>query len=399
MRGWRTMMLSALLSVPLAALATDREFGGTLGNVEAGWELFRTKSCVRCHAVWGQGGDVGPDLGRTQTLGHVSAGQLAGTMWNHVPRMWQRMEEGGVEMTPISADEMGHLFAFLLFIHYADEPGDPDAGRRALQRHRCGQCHVIDSEGGTTGPDLSAWGRFVNPVVWAQKMWRHAGEMQDVMAAQGVRWPRFGGNELNDIVAFIRSRTAGEGKEYMRPGSATTGRMLFEARGCASCHGVAGSRPTVLDLDQADLPDTLSGIATHMWNHAPAMLQEAERRGRVAQMRRLGAQEMVDIITYLLTRRYFFSPGNAEAGKRVFVAKRCVECHDVDGRGGEGGPPLSDIRGEASPIFMAHVMWQFGPKMLADMAKRGIPWPQFEGSEMSDLIAYLNAAPEPPEGG
>jgi cytochrome c2 len=378
----------------VGAEAARREFGDTLGSVEVGWELFRTKNCLQCHAVWGQGGDTGPDLGRTQTLGHVSAGQLAGTMWNHVPRMWQRMEEGGVEMTPISATEMGHLFAFLLFIHYADEPGDPGLGRRALERHQCDHCHVIDAEGGTIGPDLTAWGRYVNPVVWAQKMWRHAREMQDIMAVEGIRWPRFSGGELNDIVSFIRSRTAGERKEYMRPGSATKGRVLFEARGCASCHGPSGSATRVLDLNRADLPDTLSGIATRMWNHAPAMLEEAERRGRVEQMQALEAQEMVDIITYLLTRRYFFSPGDAEAGRRVFVAKRCVECHDLDGQGGTGGPRLSDIRGTASPIFMAHVMWQFGPKMLAEMTERGIPWPQFEDTEMSDLIAYLNASPE-----
>jgi mono/diheme cytochrome c family protein len=179
----------------------------------------------------------------------------------------------------------------------------------------------------------------------------------------------------------------------MRPGSAAAGRVLFEKRGCASCHGPAGSRAPAVDLDRVDLPDTLSGIATRMWNHAPAMLEEAARRGRTEQIRGLDAQEMVDIITYLLTRRYFFSPGDAQAGRRAFVAKRCVECHEVDGQGGTGGPRLTDIRGQASPVFMAHVMWEFGPKMLTEMTRRGIPWPQFEGTEMSDLIAYLNASP------
>jgi cytochrome c2 len=68
-----------------------------------------------------------------------------------------------------------------------------------------------------------------------------------------------------------------------------------------------------------------------------------------------------------------------------------VECHAIDGSAATGGPELTDIRGQASPIFMAHVMWQYGPRMLAEMTERGIPWPQFEGSEMSDLIAYINA--------
>ena len=72
------------------------------GDAEHGWRLFREKGCIRCHAVWGEGGDIGPDLGRTHTLGHINAGQLAGIMWNHVPRMWEKMEEGGIRLTPIA---------------------------------------------------------------------------------------------------------------------------------------------------------------------------------------------------------------------------------------------------------------------------------------------------------
>jgi cytochrome c2 len=359
------------------------------GNAENGWELFREKNCMRCHAVWGEGGDVGPDLGRTRAFGHVTAGQLAAMMWNHVPRMWEKMEEGGIRLTPISPEEMSHLFAFLLFIRYADEPGNPVEGKSLLAKHSCDTCHSIDAQGGTVGPDLAKWARFVNPVVWAQKMWRHALEMKEKMTAMGIAWPQFSGQDLNNIVAYIRSRTAGEAKEYIQPGSAARGEKLFETRGCSSCHAMGGLRGVGPDLLKAELADSLSGIATRMWNHAPRMQQEIRKRN--LDTVDLTAQDMADITTYLLTRRYFLGAGDPEAGRKVFFTKQCIMCHAIHSSGGgHVGPNLGPIEGNASPILMAHVMWRYGPVMLSQMADRGIRWPHFEGQEMTDLIAFLN---------
>ncbi len=359
------------------------------GDAETGWELFREKNCMRCHAVWGEGGDVGPDLGRTRAFGHVTAGQLAAMMWNHVPRMWEKMEEGGIQLTPISPEEMSHLFAFLLFIRYADEPGDPVEGKSILAKHTCDTCHSIDAQGGTVGPDLAKWARFINPVVWAQKMWKHALEMKEKMTAMGIAWPEFNGQDLNNIVAYIRSRTAGEAKEYIQPGSAARGEKLFDARGCSSCHRMGGSGGVGPDLLKTELPDSLSGIATTMWNHAPQM-QKAIRKTNLSAVD-LSAQEMADITTYLLTRRYFLGEGDPETGRKVFFTKQCVMCHAIHKNGGgHVGPNLGPIQGNASPILMAHVMWRYGPVMLSQMADRGIPWPHFDGEEMTDLIAFIN---------
>ncbi len=381
----------------LTRVARDAKQRIFTGDAETGWELFRDKNCMRCHAVWGEGGDVGPDLGRTRTFGHVTAGQLAATMWNHVPRMWEKMDEGGIRLVPISPEEMSHLFAFLLFIRYADEPGDPVEGKSLLTKHKCDTCHSLDAQGGTVGPDLTTWSRFVNPVVWAQKMWKHALDMKGRMATMGIAWPQFSGQDLNNIVAYIRTRTAAEAKEYIEPGSAARGEKLFQTRECSTCHtmggsgggsggGAGGAAP---DLLKAELPDSLSGIATRMWNHAPKMQQEIRKQN--LNTVDLAPQEMADITTYLLTRRYFLSDGDQEAGRKVFFTKQCVMCHSIYGSGGgQIGPNLGPLEGNASPILMAHVMWRHGPAMLSQMADRGIRWPHLEGREMTDLIAFLN---------
>jgi cytochrome c2 len=372
----------------LTRLAREAKEHIFTGDAETGWELFREKNCMHCHAVWGEGGDVGPDLGRTRIFGHVNAGQLAAMMWNHVPRMWEKMEEGGIHLTPISPEEMSHLFAFLLFIRYADEPGDPIEGKSLLTKHKCDTCHSIDAQGGTVGPDLAKWARFVNPVVWAQKMWKHALEMKEKMAAMGIAWPQFSGQDLNNIVAYIRSRTAGEAKEYIAPGSAARGEKLFQARSCSSCHTMGGSGNVGPDLLRTELADSLSGLATRMWNHAPMMQQEIRKRNLSTVD--ITAQEMADITTYLLTRRYFLGEGDPDAGRKVFFTKQCVMCHAINDLGGHVGPNLGPIEGNASPLLMAHVMWRYGPVMLSQMTDRGIRWPHFEGQEMADLIAFLN---------
>ncbi|MEK6608884.1 MAG: c-type cytochrome [Myxococcota bacterium] len=373
----------------LAAQAAKVKEMALTSDPRKGWDLFRDKACIRCHAVWGEGGSVGSDLGRTRTLKHLSAGEIAGVMWNHVPRMWEKMEEKGIRLMPISGEEMGHLFAFLLFIRYAEEPGDAVRGEHALARYRCQECHALATEGGTVGPDLQGWARFVNPIVWAQKMWMHAPAMMAQMRALGIAWPTFSENDLGDIVAFIRARTAGEEKEYIAPGSPARGKDLFQERGCAACHPLDGGKGKGPDLEKAALPDTPAGIASQMWNHAPKMLRAIETARAPAL--RLGPQDMADIIAYLITRRYFLAQGDPVAGRRVFLEKQCVSCHVVGGTGGDFGPALTPVRGSASAVLMAHVMWSSGPLMLDAMADQGIPWPNFEGSEMSDLIAYLDA--------
>jgi hypothetical protein len=55
------------------------------------------------------------------------------------------------------------------------------------------------------------------------------------------------------------------------------------------------------------------------------------------------------------------------------------------------GPDLTDIRGKASPVFMSYVMWRWGPTMMTEMTRRGMPWPSFADTEMADLIAFLGA--------
>src|SRR5947208_1681275 len=60
-------------------------------NPLAGSRVFGAKGCVKCHAVSGEGGTLGPDLGRS-SLYH-SLFDFAAAMWNHLPQMAERLRQ------------------------------------------------------------------------------------------------------------------------------------------------------------------------------------------------------------------------------------------------------------------------------------------------------------------
>ena len=46
--------------------------------------------------------------------------------------------------------------------------------------------------------------------------------------------------------------------------------------------------------------------------------------------------------------------------------------------------------GTMTSYGMVAALWKHGPAMLNAMRQRNIPWPQFKGSEMADVSAYLH---------
>ncbi|MBI4839591.1 MAG: c-type cytochrome, partial [candidate division NC10 bacterium] len=80
--------------VALAALLPSPEAHAgepALPDPVEGSRLFVGKGCVLCHAVDGEGGKIGPDLGRIST-GRSLLG-IAAVMWNHSPIMTERIKE------------------------------------------------------------------------------------------------------------------------------------------------------------------------------------------------------------------------------------------------------------------------------------------------------------------
>jgi cytochrome c2 len=99
--------------------------------------------------------------------------------------------------------------------------------------------------------------------------------------------------------------------------------------------------------------------------------------------------DMSNLVAYLFAQRYFDEEGDPERGARVFESKRCVVCHELN-RQETHAPDLALATERFSPVTLGAAVWAHGPAMLEKMQKQNIDWPTFKGSEMPDLIAFLN---------
>jgi cytochrome c2 len=273
---------------------------------------------------------------------------------------------------------MADLIAFLYFIRYMDEPGDPRKGRSVMETKGCMKCHSLKE--GARG-DLSRWGMYTNPILWAQMMWTHGPQMEAEMKKIGIPPVEFKGNEMVDLIAYVRSVSAKVEKVYLSPGDPKTGERLFAQKGCVQCHSPGGN----LDLTKKkDFPRTLAHLAGMMWNHSHQMWRGMKEKG--IHLPSLSPQEMSDMTAYLFSTHYFDEPGDSEKGKTVFVKKQCQSCHGK----GTRMVSLADLKGKISPIYMAQTMWNHGPQMLERMRQARVTWQKIEGPEMVDLMEYLN---------
>ncbi len=104
----------------------------------------------------------------------------------------------------------------------------------------------------------------------------------------------------------------------------------------------------------------------------------------------IDAQELTDILTYVLTLRNQDRGGSAERGRAVFEAKGCGECHQAEEMAQQQAPSLEELKGVATPVGMATAMWNHGRTMLERMTEAGLAWPVFIDQEMIDMLVYVN---------
>ncbi len=81
------------------------------GDADHGRRLFQTKSCLRCHALHGEGGNRGPDLAAVAGVDTPIVWTQA--MWNHATTMEAGMKEMGFAWPRFEGSEMNDLLAYI----------------------------------------------------------------------------------------------------------------------------------------------------------------------------------------------------------------------------------------------------------------------------------------------
>ncbi len=383
--------LVACLVVLLPGFAFAQPLFSPTQDPLAGERVFNAKGCVKCHAVNGAGGKVGPDLARA--LRPRTFYDLAAALWNHAPRMADRMRQLGIARPQLDARASADLAAYLFTLGYFDRPGNAQAGRRLFTEKRCVVCHKVGTTGGAIGPALDGLKPLASPIYLAAAMWNHGPQMAELMEREKITRPTFMGSELVDLIAYINSASpkASRAPLYVLPGRADEGGRLFVQKRCVECHSMGGpGDPIVPSLAERALHRSLTEFAAAMWNKAPAMYQALASRleGSVPQLR---PEEMADIVAFLYAARYFKEAGDPHNGAIVATNKGCLNCHGLYGERGKVASDLSAAPGLDTPAGVLSALWNHS--FIADprTERDRTPWPTLRGKDMADLVAYLRA--------
>ena len=178
------------------------------GSPRNGEKLFAAKRCIECHSVTPQGDPTRANLRARLIKGSLMT--IAGTMWNHGPKMWADMARRGITVSSLSPEEMSDIIGYLYFLQFIDPPGVAERGRIVFQEKRCGNCHLAPAKGAAQGPDFSKSEKLKTQLEVATEMWNHASTMEETMLKESVEWPVFRSGEMADLVAYLISLRAGK---------------------------------------------------------------------------------------------------------------------------------------------------------------------------------------------
>lgn len=353
-----------------------------------GREVFESKGCSECHSIYNKGGKGGPDLGEEKFYGTYL--ELASLMWNHFPKMFQKMQETGLEFPEFTYKEMSQLVAYISFIRYMGEPGNEYKGKKLLKSKGCISCHKFGGVGEDIGPDISNKEEYLSPIALLETMWNHGPNMMGIFEKYDIKRPEFKDNEIVDIAVAIRSYMSPSKVPVgsFDPGDAVIGKQLSVEKGCRHCHSIRGGGGTLgPDLSEINFNYSITQIAGNMWNHGPKMWEIMQEEN--ISFPTFGTGELADIIAYLYSLKLEDAPGDFDMGSQIVKEKGCLSCHSSRGNGAEIAIDLVTLQKMDSPLAIITAMWNHAPAMREKQLEQKLEWPEFNGRDMANLLAYL----------
>ena len=356
-----------------------------------GREVFHKKGCIQCHAINGSGGEDGPDLGKEKFYGTYL--ELAALMWNHFPKMFEKMQKTDFQFPELDQEEMKQLIAYLSYMRYMGEStGRESKGRKLLKNKGCVLCHEFGGLGGDIGPDITAKKEYLTPMMLAESMWNHGPNMMELFQEHNIERPEFEDDEIvdlaNGIRSYMRSTKVPLNSHYL--GDPVQGKKIAEKKGCMLCHsfrGVGGELGP--DFADVDFNYSVIQIAGKMWNHGQQMWEMMISKDITFPVFKSG--EMVDVISYMYSLKLEDDPGDAEKGHQIVINRGCLSCHSLRGKGAEISIDLATLDEMASPLVMITAMWNHAPAMQEKLLQTKVKRPVLNGKDMANLYAYLNS--------
>ena len=98
-------------------------FDPSQGNRQRGQRLVESNGCLRCHSIFGKGGELAPDLARSNVVS-TQAGQLS-AMWNDGRQMENVARLQGIELPTLTGQQLADITRFLAGLGAGAPVGPP----------------------------------------------------------------------------------------------------------------------------------------------------------------------------------------------------------------------------------------------------------------------------------
>jgi mono/diheme cytochrome c family protein len=187
------------------------------------------------------------------------------------------------------------------------------------------------------------------------------------------------------VLLFFGAATATTGYAAPQSENAQNGKQLFAAHRCAACHGAnaqGGAGPR-LAPPPVEFPGFVKQVRSPEGEMPPFAPDEVPDSDLTAIYAFLKSAQPSQASAAAPTN------GNADNGKKLFMADGCYECHGTVGQGSSQtggariGPPAISL--DAMIAYVHHPSGQMPPytdKVITDQ-------------QMADIYAYLKAQPTP----
>src|ERR1035437_331553 len=177
------------------------------------------------------------------------------------------------------------------------------------------------------------------------------------------------------------------------PRNPLDGRVVFERNNCINCHSIDGfGGKTAPDFNSENFLSGDYELITDMWNHSPKMLKMIDQLNTKQQ--KMSIEEFRKLRYFIAFLGYISKNGSVSKGQDLFVQMNCVKCHSV-GKSVPGKINLDKTGYNASPIYLAQVMWNHAAQMHKKQKTSNITIPVFKGNEFASLAAYLESISRP----
>jgi mono/diheme cytochrome c family protein len=158
--------------------------GFSPGSAEPGEQLFVSKGCAGCHKG---------TLTLQDRFTRYSLTDFAAAMWNHPARTTPNP-------APISYEEMRRLVGYLVSTQFFEERGNLEQGRKVFAGKHCDACHDDPSSG---APSRSSMAGRMSSFEMVAALSKHGPAMADRMRLKKISWPRFSGDEMANLAAYL----------------------------------------------------------------------------------------------------------------------------------------------------------------------------------------------------